>query len=77
MKITHDRSPVSVVTFCDECPYWRAFSFTLEEANQRAANHKITVHDIEPARANEPNRKRATRRERRAMQSVAVIIRTM
>lgn len=77
MKITHDRSPVSVVTTCSECPFWTAFSFTLEEANNRAANHKILVHGIEPGRAHEANRKRATRREKRAMQSVAVILRSI
>lgn len=77
MKITHDRSPVSVVTTCDECPYWIAFSFNLEEANNRAATHKMLVHDIEPSRANEANRIRATRRERRAMQSVSLNLRSI
>lgn len=64
--IQQDRSPVSVVTSCTDCPHWRAFSFDLEEARRRAANHLIIVHDIEPARAHEAIRKAATRRERHA-----------
>jgi hypothetical protein len=59
--INHDRSPVSVVTTCTECPYWQSFSFDLEEASRRGANHLSVVHDVQPSRAAEPNRKRAAR----------------
>lgn len=62
--IQQDRTPVSVVTTCTECPHWQAFSFDLDEARTRAANHLIVVHEVEPARAHEPVRKAATRRER-------------
>jgi hypothetical protein len=65
--IKHDISPVSVVTTCTECPHWQAFSFDLEEADRRRANHLIAVHGVEPARALEASRKRATRRSRHAV----------
>ena len=62
MRITHDRSDRSVVSICDECPHRRMFSFTIDEARSRAVNHRITVHDEEPARAREAERKRHARR---------------
>ena len=65
--IKHDRTPVSVVTTCTECDHWRPFSFTLDEARQRAANHLVIAHNVEPARAHEAIRKAATRRERHAV----------
>ena len=64
--IKQDRSPVSVVTTCTDCPHWQSFSFDLDEARRRGANHLILVHDIEPARALEATKKAATRRERHA-----------
>ena len=64
--IKQDRSPVSVVTTCTDCEHWQAFSFDLDEARRRGANHLVLVHDVEPARALEATRKAATRRERHA-----------
>ncbi len=63
--IHHDISARSVVTTCDDCPYWRAFSFDHDEARRRGANHLISVHDVEPSRAREAERKAATRRARK------------
>ena len=62
--IKQDRSPVSVVTTCTDCPRWQAFSFDLDEARRRAANHMILVHDVEPSTANEATRLAETRRQR-------------
>jgi hypothetical protein len=64
--IKHDVSAVSVVTRCTDCPHWAAFAFTRDEARRTAASHLESVHGIEPARANEPARKAATRRARHA-----------
>lgn len=65
--IKQDRSRVSVVTTCTDCPHWQAFSFDLDEARRRAANHLILVHETEQARALEATRKAATRRKRHAV----------
>ena len=62
--IKQDRSPVSVVTTCTDCPHWQAFSFDLDEARRRAANHLILVHDVEPSTANGATRLAETRRQR-------------
>ena len=62
--IKQDRSPVSVVTTCTDCPHWQAFSFDLDEARRRAANHMILVHDFEPSTANDATRLAETRRQR-------------
>ena len=62
--IKQDRSPVSVVTTCTDCPPWQAFSFDLDEARRRAANHLILVHDVEPSNANGATRLAETRRQR-------------
>lgn len=64
--IQHDISPVSVVTTCAACPHTSLFSFTRDEARERAANHLENVHGVEPARAREAARKAATRRARHA-----------
>lgn len=63
MKITHDRTRSSIVSLCDECPYWVALSNSDEEARQRAARHKMLVHDVPESRATEASRKAATRRD--------------
>ena len=62
--IKQDRSPVSVVTTCTDCPHWQAFSFDLDEARRRAGNHLILVHDVEPSTANDATRLAETRRQR-------------
>ena len=71
--IKQDRSPVSVVTTCTDCEHWYAFSFDLDEARRRGANHLVLVHEVEPARALEATRKAATRRNG----LVAVILRNI
>lgn len=62
IRVTHDPSPVSVVTTCSECPWWRALSLSREAADDCKINHLVMVHDIEPNIAADFIRKRATRR---------------
>lgn len=61
MTIRHDRSAVSIVTTCSRCPHWYAFSFDIADADERAAQHKINVHDVPESRARKLARDRADR----------------
>lgn len=59
--IRHDRSAVSIVTTCTECPYWFAFNFDRDLAEESAIRHKINGHDVPEGRARDTARKRAAR----------------
>lgn len=61
MTIRHDRSDVSIVTTCSECPHWYSFSFDIGDADERAAQHRINVHDVPESRARRQSRERADR----------------
>lgn len=61
MTIRHDRSATSIVTTCSACPYWYAFSFDMADADERAAAHRIRVHDVPESRARRQARERAGR----------------
>jgi len=61
MTIRHDRSAVSIVTTCSECPHWYAFSFEVEKADESAIRHKIHVHGMPEARAHKLAHDRARR----------------
>ena len=61
MTIRHDRSAVSIVTTCSECPHWFAFNFVRSLADESAILHKINVHDMPEAKARNTARKRASR----------------
>ena len=66
MTIRHDRSAVSIVTTCTECPYWFAFNFDPAFADESAVRHKINAHDMPEAKARNAQRERA-RRKRHAV----------
>jgi hypothetical protein len=61
MTIRHDRSAVSIVTTCSDCPHWFAFSFDIADADERAALHRINVHDVPESRARRQSRERDSR----------------
>lgn len=52
----YDRSPVTVVISCTECPHWRAIRFDQWEAYLSGESHAIRVHGVEPVRAAEARR---------------------
>lgn len=59
--IKHDRSDVSIVTTCTECPWWFAFNFDRDKADASGTNHKINVHGFPESRALDTVRARARR----------------
>ena len=59
--IKHDRSDVSIVTTCTDCPWWFAFNFDTDLADEAAIRHKINVHDQPEAKARNAARERARR----------------
>jgi hypothetical protein len=73
MTIRHDSTDISTVTTCSECPYWSSFSSSRDEAEERAARHRMNVHGLPEARARRAGRDAeakardaAAARERRA-----------
>lgn len=44
MAIKLDISPNSVVVYCTDCGHWRAFAWSRDEGNDRAAAHEERVH---------------------------------
>jgi len=66
MTIRHDRSAVSIVTTCSQCPHWFAFNFDPDLAEESAVRHRINVHDMPEAKARNAQRERA-RRSRHAV----------
>lgn len=76
MTIRHDSTDISTVTTCSECPYWASFSFTRDEAEERAARHRTDVHGLPEGRARRAPRDAEARardaaraRERRAQRT--------
>ena len=61
MTIKLDISTTSVVVKCTDCPHWFAFAWTKEAAQLSGDRHRIDVHDVEPARASDRERKRRGR----------------
>lgn len=59
--IKHDVSPVTVVTTCTRCPWWSAFSFSMDEAEQREIDHNVGIHEMNYSRASDAVRKRHQR----------------
>lgn len=53
-----DVSTTSVVVKCSECPHWYAFAWTKEAGQHSGDTHLVDVHDVEPARARDRERKR-------------------
>lgn len=44
MPIKLDFSPTCVVVYCTDCPHWRGFGFTKDEAHAVAVRHEENVH---------------------------------
>ena len=63
--IRHDRSNVSIVTTCTDCPWWYAFSFELERAEDSAIWHRINVHGLPEGKAMNTRRERERRKKQR------------
>lgn len=59
--IRHDRSATSIVTTCTDCPFWYAFNFDDDLADEAAIRHRINVHQVPEAKAREAARARARR----------------
>ncbi|WP_419817008.1 hypothetical protein [Glaciibacter flavus] len=72
MAVYRDISDPSIVVGCTECPWWFAMRFDLIEAYKAGEQHQIDVHEIEPARAQEPRRLFEQRAEKRARHAVTV-----
>lgn len=53
-----DVSTTSVVVTCTDCSHWFAFAWTKDDGRNSGDAHLINVHDVEPARARDRNRKR-------------------
>lgn len=50
-RIFRDVSDPSVLVKCRDCPWWFAIRLDIIEAYKAGERHEITVHDVEPARA--------------------------
>ncbi len=65
MAVKLDISPCSVVVYCTECPFWRAFAWDREEGYAAGILHEERIHDRDDLR-----RARNMRRARRAAKSI-------
>ncbi|WP_067200147.1 hypothetical protein [Microbacterium sp. XT11] len=56
-EITRDGKTVRYVyVFCNACPYWHAFAWTVHESFDPAERHLINVHNIDARTASNPRR---------------------
>ena len=65
MTIRHDKSWVSVVTTCSECPMWAALALSIDEAEEAAVSHRMDVHGMPEERARNAQQERARRAARK------------
>lgn len=62
--IKHDVGDKSVVTTCTKCPFWRSFSWGMDEAERREIAHNMLVHEMNRSRASDAVRQRHARAAR-------------
>lgn len=61
-EVTRDGGTIRYVhSFCTECGYWYAFTWTLEKAYDAGELHLINVHDVDPRTAGSARRKQESR----------------
>lgn len=66
-EVTRDGGTIRYVhSFCSECGYWYAFTWTIEKAYTAGELHLINVHDIDPKNAYSARNKAEQRTRDRA-----------
>jgi hypothetical protein len=62
-EVTRNGDEVRYVhSFCDQCSYWHAFAWSLEEAYGQGERHVENVHDVDPRTASTARRVANSRR---------------